>query len=50
MTVAFLAMVMPTAWMAATADWLEIGPLPRSPLVESTCSSSSGSRWGSASP
>ena len=34
MTVAFLAMVMPTSWMAATADWLEVGPLPRSPLVE----------------
>jgi len=34
MTVAFLAMVMPTAWMAATADWLGVGPLPRTPLTE----------------
>jgi len=34
MTVAFLAMVMPTDWMAATADWLGVGPLPRTPLTE----------------
>jgi hypothetical protein len=34
MTVAFLARVMPTTWMAATAEWLEVGPLPRSPLTE----------------
>jgi hypothetical protein len=34
MSVAFVAVVMPTAWMVAIADWLEAGPLQRSPLTE----------------
>jgi hypothetical protein len=34
MTVAFLAVVMPTTSMAAIADWLGVGPLHRSPLTE----------------
>jgi len=34
MTIALVAVVMPTTWMAAVADWLEVGPLPRAPLVE----------------
>ena len=34
MSVAFLAVVMPTSTMAAIADWLGVGPLPRSPLTE----------------
>lgn len=34
MSVAFLAVVMPTSAMAAIADWLGVGPLPRSPLIE----------------
>jgi hypothetical protein len=34
MSVAFLAVVMPTSQMAAIADWLGVGPLPRSPLTE----------------
>jgi hypothetical protein len=34
MSVAFLAVVMPTSAMAAIADWLGVGPLPRSPLTE----------------
>jgi len=34
MSVAFLAVVMPTSVMAAIADWLGVGPLPRSPLTE----------------
>jgi len=28
------AIAMPTAWMVSTAEWLEVGPLPRMPLVE----------------
>lgn len=34
MSAAFLAVVMPTSTMAAIADWLGVGPLPRSPLTE----------------
>jgi hypothetical protein len=34
MSAAFLAVVMPTSAMAAIADWLGVGPLPRSPLTE----------------
>ena len=34
MSVAFLAVVMPTSMMAAIADWLGVGPLHRSPLTE----------------
>jgi uncharacterized membrane protein HdeD (DUF308 family) len=34
MSLAFLAVVMPTSAMAAIADWLGVGPLPRSPLTE----------------
>jgi len=34
MSAAFLAVVMPTSAMAAVADWLGVGPLPRSPLTE----------------
>ena len=34
MSAAFLAVVMPTSQMAAIADWLGVGPLPRSPLTE----------------
>lgn len=34
MTVAFLAVVMPTSAMASIADWLGVGPLHRSPLTE----------------
>jgi len=34
MSVAFLAVVMPTSAMAAIADWLGVGPLNRSPLTE----------------
>jgi len=34
MSVAFLAVVMPTSSMAAIADWLGVGPLHRSPLTE----------------
>jgi hypothetical protein len=34
MSVAFLAVVMPTSAMATIADWLGVGPLPRSPLTE----------------
>jgi hypothetical protein len=34
MSVAFVAVVMPTSAMAAIADWLGVGPLPRSPLSE----------------
>ena len=31
---AFLPMVMPTSWMEATAVWLELEPLPRTPLAQ----------------
>ena len=34
MSVAFLAVVMPTSAMVAIADWLGVGPLHRSPLTE----------------
>ena len=34
MSVAFLAVVMPTSAMATIADWLGVGPLHRSPLTE----------------
>jgi hypothetical protein len=34
MSVAFLAVVMPTSAMASIADWLGVGPLHRSPLIE----------------
>ena len=34
MSVAFLAVIMPTSTMAAIADWLGVGPLARSPLTE----------------
>ena len=34
MSVAFLAVVMPTSAMASIADWLGVGPLYRSPLTE----------------
>ena len=34
MSVAFLAVVMPTSLMAMIADWLGVGPLHRSPLTE----------------
>src|SRR5262245_66514187 len=34
MSVAFLAVVMPTSAMASIADWLGVGPLLRSPLTE----------------
>ena len=34
MSLAFLAVVMPTSGMAAIADWLAVGPLHRSPLTE----------------
>jgi hypothetical protein len=34
MSAAFLAVLMPTSTMAAIADWLGVGPLPRSPLTE----------------
>ena len=34
MSMAFLAVVMPTSFMAAIADWLGVGPLHRSPLTE----------------
>ena len=34
MSVAFVAVVMPTSSMVAIADWLEVGPLQRSPLTE----------------
>jgi hypothetical protein len=34
MTMAFLAVVMPTSAMASIADWLGVGPLHRSPLTE----------------
>jgi hypothetical protein len=34
MSVAFVFVVIPTSAMAAIADWLGVGPLPRSPLTE----------------
>jgi hypothetical protein len=34
MSVAFLFVIMPTSAMAWIADWLGVGPLPRSPLTE----------------
>src|SRR4029450_13866831 len=34
MSVAFVAVIMPTSAMAAIADWLGVGPLHRSPLTE----------------
>ena len=34
MSVAFLAVVMPSSSMASIADWLGVGPLQRSPLTE----------------
>jgi hypothetical protein len=34
MTLAFLAVVMPTSTMASIADWLGVGPLHRAPLTE----------------
>jgi hypothetical protein len=34
MSLAFVAVVMPTTAMVAIADWLEVGPLQRSPLTE----------------
>lgn len=34
MSVAFLAVVMPTSAMASIAEWLGVGPLHRSPLTE----------------
>ena len=34
MVVAFLAMLMPTAWMASTHRWLGLGEFPDRPVVE----------------
>jgi hypothetical protein len=34
MSLAFAAVVLPTAWMAEIATWLGVGPLPRTPLTE----------------
>jgi hypothetical protein len=34
MSVAFLAVIMPTSGMAVIADWLGVGPLQRTPLTE----------------
>ena len=34
MSLAFLAVVMPTSGMAAIAEWLGVGPLHRSPLTD----------------
>jgi hypothetical protein len=34
MSAAFLAVAMPTSAMVAIADWLGVGPLPRTPLTE----------------
>jgi hypothetical protein len=34
MTAAFVAVVMPTTWMADIATWLGVGPLPRTLLTE----------------
>ena len=34
MSVAFLAVIMPTTAMATITDWLGVGPLNRSPLTE----------------
>jgi len=34
MSMAFVAVVMPTSAMVAIADWLGVGPLQRSPLTE----------------
>ncbi len=34
MSVAFLAVIMPSSAMATIADWLGVGPLHRSPLTE----------------
>jgi len=34
MSVAFLAVVMPTSVMASIAEWLGVGPSHRSPLTE----------------
>jgi hypothetical protein len=31
---AFLAMILPVDWMAATHQWLGLGEFPRSPLVD----------------
>jgi hypothetical protein len=31
---AFLAMLMPTDWMAATHEWLGMGEFPRAPVVD----------------
>jgi hypothetical protein len=31
---AFFAMIMPTAWMAGTHEWLGMGEFPRRPVVE----------------
>ena len=31
---AFLAMLLPTEWMAATHEWLGLGEFPRAPVVE----------------
>jgi hypothetical protein len=34
MTAAYVAVVMPTTWMAEIATWLDVGPLPRTTLTE----------------
>jgi hypothetical protein len=34
MALAFVPVVMPTAWMAEIAEWLGVGPLPPTPLTE----------------
>jgi hypothetical protein len=34
MVTAFLAIVLPTEWMAATHRWLGLGEFPRAPIVE----------------
>jgi hypothetical protein len=34
MTAAYVAVVMPTTWMAEIAQWLDVGPLPRTTLTE----------------
>lgn len=31
---AFLAMLLPVSWMAATHEWLGLGPFPHTPVVE----------------
>src|SRR6185295_6278143 len=34
LTLAFLAMLLPVDWMAATHPWLGLGPFPRTPIVD----------------